>query len=442
MVESLQIEATTPPETRELQIKDIIADEGFMIRNSLDKQVVSQYKDDYETIIQQAPITVYDTPAGLYLVDGFHRINAARQLNKETISAVIKHGSVEDAYAAACLANLRHGKPLSRTEKQKAIKEFIKLHPKWSNVKLATKISCSDETIRRYRKELEAIGEIEPQDTRISKDGQLQPVEINIDDKGSTNVEPSESDLFDSWFYARVIQEDALKILPTLNKRYDLIIVDPPYGITTEDWDLSNRHELLAFTRKWINLAIDCMKPTGRIFIFWSRKYMFELKPNIDELAASYPIEFGGIIVWNYRNVFGMKDNPKQYKLTWEPIFYYYGLDALDLNIFQNTEVTGQDWKGNGDHRGDVWTFAIPQSNFTDKRVHPTQKPLDLYKQIIETTTQPGDKILDPFAGSGTTGHAALLTGRDFLLIEKEPEYIELINDRLMPVWEKGRRKT
>lgn len=113
-------------------------------------------------------------------------------------------------------------------------------------------------------------------------------------------------------------------------------------------------------------------------------------------------------------------------------MFYYYGLDAPELH-FEKTEITGQKWEG--EVQSDVWTFAIPQSNFTDKRVHPTQKPLALYRRIIETTTNAGDSVLDCFAGSGTTGHAALLTAREFLLIEQNRAYVDGIYDRLKGVW-------
>ncbi len=425
--------AETPlPEITELKIKDIIRQTSFMIRDSLDKQLVARYKDEYEIIIRQAPISVFDTPSGLYLVDGFHRITAASQLNKETISAIVSHGSVQDAYAAACLANLRHGKPLSKDERIHAIRSFIKIHPEWSNVTLGDAVGRDESTVRRHRLALEASGEIVPQKKRLGADNRT----ITIPTSANAEVDPEPvPDPFEEWLEKHVIQGDALEILPTLNKKYDLIIVDPPYGITTEKWDLTNKHELLAFTRRWINQILLLLKPTGRLFIFWSRKYMFELKPIIDELETSYPIEFGGMIVWHFRNAGAQIDNRKRFKLAWEPIFYYYGLDADEIE-YEPTEVSGKKWTA--DNQWDVWVHAIPQSNFKDKRIHSAQKPLALYTQIIETTTQPGDTILDPFAGSGTTGHAALLTGRDFLLIEKEPEYITSLADRLRPVWEEG----
>lgn len=414
-----------------IKISDIIAEKDFMMREILDKNLVEQYSETIETILETSPITVWETENGIYLSDGFHRLAAARLKGLEKVKALVEKGTVQDAYASACLANLKHGKPLTRSEQERARKEFLKIHPDWSNVKIAEDVGCSDVTILRYRKELEARGEINPQNARISKDGQLQPVESNKISEGSTNVEP-----FNDWVNQHVLHGDALELLPTLNKQYDLAIIDPPYGITTERWDLKDKYELLDFTRQWLRSIIPLMKPSGRLFVFWSREYMFELKPVFDEIAARYPLDYGGMLVWHFRNVGSMPDNTKRYKLSWEPIFYYYGRETGPLN-FTRTEISGEKWKG--EEQWDVWTFAIPQSNFTDKRIHPTQKPLDLYKHIIETASHAGDNVLDCFAGSGTTGEACLLTGRDFMLIEQDEQYVALIKNRLKPLWEQGK---
>ncbi len=166
---------------------------------------------------------------------------------------------------------------------------------------------------------------------------------------------------------------------------------------------------------------------------------MSELKPLFDEILNEYPITFGGIIVWNFKNVQSMPDSRKRLKLSWEPIFHYYCSEAPDLN-FDKTEITGKKWTG--EEQSDVWSFSIPQSNFKkDPKIHPTQKPLELYRRIIIQSTHIGDSVISPFAGSGTTGHASLLEERNFLLIEKKPEYVELIEKRLKPVWKKRNGK-
>lgn len=64
-------------------------------------------------------------------------------------------------------------------------------------------------------------------------------------------------------------------------------------------------------------------------------------------------------------------------------------------------------------------------------KLHPTQKPVALFEYLIKTYTNEGDLVLDNVAGSGTTGIAARNTGRNYILIEKEPEYIDIINKRI-----------
>lgn len=77
-------------------------------------------------------------------------------------------------------------------------------------------------------------------------------------------------------------------------------------------------------------------------------------------------------------------------------------------------------------------TNVITISNASQKgKVHPTQKPVALFEYLIKTYTNEGDTVLDNCAGSGTTGVAARNTGRNYILMEKEPEYVEIIKKRL-----------
>jgi len=211
-----------------VKIVDIISNSDFMMRDGLDKNLVAQYKENLENIMKENPIIVFDTPNSLVLVDGFHRLAAARQLNWDKIPCEIRKGSVQDAFGFACLANLRHGKPLKPKERRRAICEYVKLNAELSNVQIANQVGVSEITIRRYRQELESAGEIEPQEKRFSADNTIRGLPT------STSVEV---DPFKEWADPRVINDDMFSVLANDNKKYDLIIVDPPYGITKESWD-------------------------------------------------------------------------------------------------------------------------------------------------------------------------------------------------------------
>jgi DNA modification methylase len=76
-----------------------------------------------------------------------------------------------------------------------------------------------------------------------------------------------------------------------------------------------------------------------------------------------------------------------------------------------------------------VQKFNMPNSG--ERGLHPTQKPVALYEYLIKTYTNPGDTVLDFCMGSGTTGVAAVKTGRNFIGIEKEPKYFEIAQKRI-----------
>lgn len=77
------------------------------------------------------------------------------------------------------------------------------------------------------------------------------------------------------------------------------------------------------------------------------------------------------------------------------------------------------------------WMGALKESEYRDRRVHPTQKPVWLMARLIEQFTKQGDIVLDPYAGSGSTGVACVQTGRRFIGIESEAEYCEIARRRI-----------
>ena len=87
------------------------------------------------------------------------------------------------------------------------------------------------------------------------------------------------------------------------------------------------------------------------------------------------------------------------------------------------------------------WNGSIGKSNPLNGYYHPTQKPVELLERIILASTKPGDLILEPFMGSGTTGVAALKHGRLFVGIDQEPQFVELAEKRLYDISEKKDKK-
>ena len=83
-------------------------------------------------------------------------------------------------------------------------------------------------------------------------------------------------------------------------------------------------------------------------------------------------------------------------------------------------------WNGGGSRA--FWSFCVEHED----RVHPTQKPLALMLRLVEQFTDPGDVVLDPFCGSGTTGVACLRLGRRFVGVERDERYAALARERLL----------
>lgn len=201
----------------------------------------------------------------------------------------------------------------------------------------------------------------------------------------------------------KVIQGDCLEVMKTFDDNYiDLTITDPPYGIKAckgvggfgnsktdkhykGGWDKSRPsneyfNEILRISKNVIifggNFFAD-MLPQGKHWIVWDKKGDIKFQ------------------------------NP------------YSDCELLWTNIKRNT----------------VKKYVFKQQGFIkdtkDIRVHPTQKPSELVQIFINEYSNENDIILDPFAGSGTTGVACKNTNRNFILIEKEPEYCEIIKKRL-----------
>lgn len=204
-----------------------------------------------------------------------------------------------------------------------------------------------------------------------------------------------------------LIKGDMLEILPTLGK-FDLVVTDPPYGVTDWEWDSLE-------TEKWIKVLIPHLADSYNIFWFCSPK----ISAQVESVFSDLELDIQSRIVWHRRNMSMGSQAKNRFIDSWEMILH---VGNRPLNF-------PDEWS---DAWFDVQTFAAPQTNFNDKKLHPTQKPEGLIERLVEFGSYPGDKILDPFSGSGTTG---LVTPdddkREVVLIEKEEGYVGITEGRL-----------
>ena len=196
----------------------------------------------------------------------------------------------------------------------------------------------------------------------------------------------------------------------------DLIITDPPYFVLPNgkksfkkqydfSWDnFCNLNEFKVFTKTWFDKYYETLKQNSFMFIFWSQKYIAEgfeiFNPN-------------RLLIYHYSNL--VQGGGGNFCYDYEPIFCIKkGSPKL---------VPGK--------HSCIFKYTKPQSNFkSDKLIHPTQKPKELYKKLIEISgLKEHSIILDPFAGSGTLNRAAKEMSILFntILIEKDKKYYNTI---------------
>ena len=114
-----------------------------------------------------------------------------------------------------------------------------------------------------------------------------------------------------------------------------------------------------------------------------------------------------------------------------DPKDYYFNSDEVDREPYMAPGLVTKEKAERGKLPTDVWWHTIVSPTGKEKTGYPTQKPLGILRRIISASSRRGDRVLDFFAGSGTTGHAAFDLEREFVLVDQSPEAIEVISKRL-----------
>ena len=224
-------------------------------------------------------------------------------------------------------------------------------------------------------------------------------------------------------FQKQVIQGDCIEEMKKLpDKSIDMIYVDPPYGVGKDEWDTFEEGEFLPFTASWIKECIRLLKPQSHLFIHFPSQKAAWLE---DLMLTEFSMMPASRIIWCYRNLIQGRDATTHFLSTYQPILHYN---------FGNKELNfPTEWN---DERFDVWNIASPQTNFNEGKTHVSQKPLELMDRLVRFGSFEGELVLDPMAGSGTTGVACIKNDRDFILIERESKYVDIIHKRLNDISE------
>ncbi len=259
---------------------------------------------------------------------------------------------------------------------------------------------------------------------------------------------------------------DNLSILPGFpDESFDLIYIDPPFNtgrtqartrirtVRDENGDRTGFQgrryrtirlggaafedsfdDYLAFLEPRLREARRLLRPTGSFFLHVDYREVHYCKVLLDGIFGRE--SFLNEIVWAYD--YGARSkrrwSPKHDNILFyarDPDDYVYRYEDIDRIPYLAPGLVGPGKAARGKTPTDVWWRTIVSPNGKEKTGYPTQKPLAILSRIVRVHSNPGDRILDFFAGSGTTGEAAIRAGRHAVLIDDNPEALRVMEKRL-----------
>lgn len=263
-----------------------------------------------------------------------------------------------------------------------------------------------------------------------------------------------------------VVEADNLDVLRRLpDGCVDLIYVDPPFGTgrvrrldairlgagprtrtgfggRTYAFDVVSRHayrddmpleEYLAFLHERVVEMHRVLRPTGSLYLHLDFRTVHYARIMLDEVFG--PERFLNEVIWSYDYGGRARDKwaRKHDNILWyaKSDRWTFNRDAVDRIPYMAPSLVGPEKAARGKLPTDVWWMTIVPTNGRERTGYPTQKPLKLLERIVRASSNPGDLVADFFCGSGTTGVAARRLGRDYLLVDDNPEAIRITEARL-----------
>ena len=267
----------------------------------------------------------------------------------------------------------------------------------------------------------------------------------------------------------RILFGDNLSILRSLpSESVELIYIDPPFNtgktqartqIKTERNENGNRtgfagqryetvkmgthsyndlfDDYLAFLEPRLVEARRLLTHNGSLYFHIDYREVHYCKILLDGIFGRE--SFLNEIIWAYD--YGARNRKKwpakHDNILWyakDPQNYIYNVDDIDRIPYMAPGLVGPEKAARGKLPTDTWWHTIVPTNSKEKTGYPTQKPLGILRRIIRASSKEGGTVLDFFAGSGTTGAACLEMGRRFILIDNNPQALEVMRKRFAAV--------
>ena len=236
----------------------------------------------------------------------------------------------------------------------------------------------------------------------------------------------------------KIICGDCIEILGEVSEPFaDLIFADPPFNIGykyDKYYDKVKSKNYIAWTKEWMGVCKKVLKPNGSFYIAIGDEYAANVKVIADELE----LFMRNWIIWHY--TFGQQTK-KKFARAHTHIFYFvndkknFTFNEHAVRVPSDRQLIYNDRRANpkGKMPDDVWgEFSRVCGTFKERAGwHPCQMPENLLKRIIAVSSVPGDCVLDPFSGSGTTLAAAKQSGRNYAGVEISRKYVEKTKKRL-----------
>lgn len=260
----------------------------------------------------------------------------------------------------------------------------------------------------------------------------------------------------------QIVHGENLSFLRTLKDGIaQLVYVDPPFntghdrvhrGKSFLNWANENDPEILKLRASfsYADRFVDYQKflmprleglwrvldKTGSLFVHLDTREVHSVKVAMDQTFG--PECFMNEIIWAY-DYGGRPKNrwpAKHDTILWyvkDPRSYTFNYDEIDRIPYMAPSLVGAEKAERGKTPTDVWWHTIVHTTGKERTGYPTQKPLGVMERIVRVHSNPGDLVLDCFAGSGTTGEAAAKHGREFVLVDENEQAIEVMKVRLKP---------
>lgn len=192
--------------------------------------------------------------------------------------------------------------------------------------------------------------------------------------------------------------------------------------------------DYVAFLAPRLEQARRVLSSTGSLFVHVDPRESHYVKVLLDELFGR--ASFQNEIVWSYD--FGGRTKKrwpaKHDVILWyakDPRSFTFHYDEIDRIPYLAPGLVGKEKAERGKTPTDVWWQTIVPTAGRERTGYPTQKPLAILERIVRVHSSPGERVLDFFAGSGTTGEAAARLGRSCVLVDANPEAVAVMRSRL-----------